>query len=39
MGSDCSACACNDQKDLDETTVMKLEKDGSSPKNKLNEKE
>ena len=39
MGSDCSACACNDQKDLDETTVMKLEKDGSSPKKKKKKKE
>lgn len=26
MGTDCSACSCNDQKEIDELTALYLEK-------------
>ena len=39
MGNECSACSCNDQKDVDELTALYLEKKGKNSKDKLNEKE
>ena len=39
MGSECSACSCNDQKEIDDMTALYLEKNGKTPKDKLNEKE
>ncbi len=40
MGNECSACSCNDQKELDDLTALYLEKKGKNPlKEKLNEKE
>jgi hypothetical protein len=39
MGNECSACSCNDQKQVDESTALHLDKDGKALKDKLNEKE
>ncbi len=39
MGNECSTCSCNDQKQIDELTALKLDKDGKTLKYKLNEKE
>ena len=39
MGNECSACSCNDQKEIDETTALFLEKNGKKLKEKLSEKE
>ena len=39
MGTDCSACSCNDQKEIDELTALYLEKKGKKMKTELNEKE
>ena len=39
MGNQCSACSCNDQKQVDEITALYLEKNGKNPKEKLSEKE
>ena len=39
MGTDCSACSCNDQKQIDELTALYLEKKGKNLQDKLNEKE
>ena len=40
MGNDCSACSCNDQKEIDEMTGLSLDKNGKNTKDKkLTEKE
>ena len=39
MGTECSACSCNDLKDIDEGTALHLDKNGKNIKNELNEKE
>ena len=39
MGNECSACSCTDQKDVDKTTALYLEKNKRNPKDKVNEKE
>ena len=39
MGNECSACSCNDQKEVDEKTALHLEKNRKDPKEALNEKE
>ena len=36
MGNECSACSCNDQKQIDELTALYLDK---NKKEKLTEKE
>ena len=33
MGNECSACSCNDQKELDEATALYLEKNGKKKMN------
>ena len=37
MGNECSVCACNDQKDIDDETALQLEKNKKSG-NLINEK-
>ena len=40
MGNNCSACSCNDQKQIDEMTGLYLDKNSKNLKgNKLTEKE
>ena len=39
MGNDCSVCSCTDQKEIDETTALYLQKQGKNPKDKFEEKE
>ena len=39
MGNDCSACSCNDQKQIDEMTGLYLDKNGKNKTDKLTEKE
>ena len=40
MGTDCSQCSCSDQKEIDDTTALSLEKKAKDPtKYNLNEKE
>ena len=39
MGNDCSVCSCNDQKEIDETTALYLQKQGKNTKDKFEEKE
>ena len=39
MGKECSACSCNDQKEIDESTALYLQKQGKLAKDKLDEKE
>ena len=39
MGNECSACSCNDQKDVDKETALYLGKNNNNPKDKFNEKE
>lgn len=40
MGTECSQCSCNGQKEIDDLTALYLEKKGKDPKkDKLNEKE
>lgn len=39
MGNECSACSCNDQKQIDEKTALYLEKHRQHSLNNLNEKE
>jgi hypothetical protein len=39
MGNECSACSCNDQKEIDEKTALYLEKNGKKLKDLLSEKE
>jgi hypothetical protein len=36
MGNECSACSCNDQKEIDENTALYLDKNGKKLKDKLN---
>jgi len=38
MGNECSACSCNDQKEIDDLTALYTEKN-KKLKNKLNDKE
>ena len=37
MGNDCSVCSCNDQKEIDETTALYLQKQGKNLKDKFEE--
>ena len=39
MGNECSACYCNDQKEIDDSTALYLQSKGKQPKEKLDEKE
>ena len=39
MVNECSACSCNDQKEIDETTGLSLDKKNKKEKENLNEKE
>ena len=39
MGNECSACSCNDQKEVDEVTALYLEKNGRKKNDLLSEKE
>jgi len=39
MGNECSACSCNDQKEIDDSTALYLQKQGKTSKDKLDEKE
>ena len=39
MGNECSACSCNDQKNIDEKTGLNLDKNGKNKNDKLTEKE
>jgi len=38
MGNECSACSCNDQKEVDDLTALYIDKN-KKMKNKLNDKE
>ena len=39
MGNECSACSCNDQKEIDDTTALQFEKKDKIRRNNFNEKE
>ena len=39
MKNECSACSCNDQKEIDESTALYLQKQGKSSIENLDEKE
>ena len=39
MGNDCSVCSCNDQKEIDESTALYLQKQGKNCKEKFEENE
>jgi hypothetical protein len=39
MGTDCTACACNDQKETDDSTALYLDKKNKDPNQNPNEKE
>jgi len=39
MGNECSACSCNDQKEIDDSTALYLQSKGKQLKEKLDEKE
>ena len=39
MGKECSTCACNDQKELDDSTVLNLQKKDMQLKSKYEENE
>ncbi len=39
MGNECSACSCNDQKEIDDSTALYLQKQGKFSREKLDEKE
>ena len=39
MGKECSTCACNDQKELDDSTVLNLQKKDMQLKSQYEENE
>ena len=39
MGNECSACSCNDQKEIDESTASYLQNKGQTSIKNLDEKE
>jgi hypothetical protein len=39
MGNECSACSCNDQKEIDESTALYLQNKGQASIKNLDEKE
>jgi hypothetical protein len=39
MGNECSACSCNDQKEIDESTALYLQNKGQTSIKNLDEKE
>jgi len=39
MGNECSACSCNDQKEIDESTALYLQNKGQTSIKYLDEKE
>ena len=39
MGNECSACSCNDQQEIDDSSALYLQKQGKNSKAQLNETE
>jgi hypothetical protein len=39
MGNECSVCSCNDQKELDDATMLHFEKKDKSKRSNFNETE